>query len=321
MVLAAPALAQQRPQHTQYVLNNYVANPAVGGIESYTDVRASFRSQWVGVEGAPQTVYLTVHGSIGKHGASSPRNTKPNRFGFASKSAYKMARPHQGMGAIVQVDKAGLLRASTLNGSYSYHLPLTRYFTLSSGISAGITHYSVDLAGADPINPNDPFLTGGNLTKTKLDLGVGLWLYTPDFYVGVSGANLVRSKQDVVAGDAPALSQQRHFYTTAGVRFQPHPDLALIPSMMMKMTATAAPTIDLNLRALYNQQVWLGLSYRHTDAWAAMAGVNVNHLIDVGYSYEMPTSDLNQVSVGSHELVVGLKLSNRRKVICPQWVW
>lgn len=315
------ALAQQRPQHTQYVLNNYLTNPAVGGIESYTDVRTSYRSQWVGVEGAPRTVYASIHGSIGPSGSSSSKNTVPNRNGFGRRSSFKKAMPHQGFGAVIQVDRAGLLKASTLNGSYSYHLPLTGYFTLSSGISAGITQYNVDMMAANPVNTNDPYLATADLNRTKLDLGLGLWLYTPDFYVGISGAQLVKSKIDAGTGDTPSLAMMPHFYSTAGVRFQPSRDLALIPSIMAKMTATASPSVDLNLRALYNQQVWGGVSYRFGDAWAAMAGVNLNYLIDIGYSYEMPASTVRQVSVGSHEVVLGIKLSNRRKVICPQWVW
>ena len=58
--------AQQRPQYTQYVLNNYIINPALSGIENYTDVKISSRDQWVGLNGAPRTMYLTVHSPIGK---------------------------------------------------------------------------------------------------------------------------------------------------------------------------------------------------------------------------------------------------------------
>ena len=35
------ATAQQKPQYTQYVLNNYIINPALSGIENYMDVKLS----------------------------------------------------------------------------------------------------------------------------------------------------------------------------------------------------------------------------------------------------------------------------------------
>ena len=58
--------AQQKPHYSQYVLNQYILNPALTGIENYVDVKLSHRHQWVGLEGAPVTTYATIHGAIGK---------------------------------------------------------------------------------------------------------------------------------------------------------------------------------------------------------------------------------------------------------------
>ena len=60
------AFAQQRPHYTQYILNNYILNPALSGIENYTDLKISGRDQWVGLNGAPQTAYISLHSPIGK---------------------------------------------------------------------------------------------------------------------------------------------------------------------------------------------------------------------------------------------------------------
>src|SRR5438552_12446970 len=65
-LMAAVSLAQQRPHYTQYILNNYILNPALSGIENYTDVKLSVRDQWVGLNGAPKTCYFSIHGPIGK---------------------------------------------------------------------------------------------------------------------------------------------------------------------------------------------------------------------------------------------------------------
>jgi hypothetical protein len=46
--IAVTGFAQQRPHYTQYILNNYILNPAISGIENYTDVKLSARDQWVG---------------------------------------------------------------------------------------------------------------------------------------------------------------------------------------------------------------------------------------------------------------------------------
>src|ERR1700759_5276110 len=61
------SMAQQRPHYTQYILNNYILNPALSGIENYTDVKLSSRDQWVGLKGAPKTMYFSIQAPIGKH--------------------------------------------------------------------------------------------------------------------------------------------------------------------------------------------------------------------------------------------------------------
>ena len=50
--------AQQKPHYTQYILNQYIINPAISGIENYVDVKASHRRQWVGIQDAPVTTYF-----------------------------------------------------------------------------------------------------------------------------------------------------------------------------------------------------------------------------------------------------------------------
>lgn len=64
--LVLVANAQQRPYYTQYIMNNYIINPAVAGIENYWDVKASHRMQWVGLQDAPVTTYITAHGRLKK---------------------------------------------------------------------------------------------------------------------------------------------------------------------------------------------------------------------------------------------------------------
>ena len=59
-------IAQQRPYYTQYIMNNYIINPAVAGIENYWDVKVSHRIQWVGLQDAPVTTYFTIHGPLKK---------------------------------------------------------------------------------------------------------------------------------------------------------------------------------------------------------------------------------------------------------------
>src|SRR5437762_9595576 len=89
-VVLSTSFAQQRPHYTQYILNNYILNPALTGIENYTDVKISARDQWVGLNGAPQTFYLSVHGPIGK----KDYKTSPTSFNLPGQNPRGRSEEH-----------------------------------------------------------------------------------------------------------------------------------------------------------------------------------------------------------------------------------
>ena len=106
------AIAQQRPQYTQYVFNNYLLNPALSGIENYTDVKAGYRSQWTGLEGAPVTSYLTLSAPIGSDFVQGDATAMPayggeNPYSRMFTQNYQAAEPHHGIGLMVVSDAAG----------------------------------------------------------------------------------------------------------------------------------------------------------------------------------------------------------------------
>ncbi|MCX2740667.1 PorP/SprF family type IX secretion system membrane protein [Pontibacter anaerobius] len=308
MAVAMQAMGQQRPQYSQYMLNNYLLNPAISGIEDYADIRLSHRRQWVGIDGAPSTYYLSAHTPLNKGAASNK---------------YHRALAHHGVGAILHTDKTGPLRRTGLSVSYAYHLPLTTSINLSGGVSTGLIRNSINSADLDFSNENDPLLGGGDINNTVLDLNLGLWLYSRNFSIGVAGAQLLEDAGSFKAdtrGEA-GLDLQRHYFITASYRLEPTESIDVIPSVMVKLADPSPASIDASLRVMYAERFWLGGAYRHEDAIVAMVGVYISPLLDLSYSYDFTTSDLNRVSAGTHEVVLGFKLLNDNRIICPQWVW
>src|SRR5438034_10924812 len=102
MLLAIVGFAQQRPHYTQYILNNYILNPAISGIENYTDVKMSVRDQWIGLNGAPRTAYFTIQAPLGKsdYRTSATGYSVPgeNPRGRSYWENYTAAEPHHGIG-------------------------------------------------------------------------------------------------------------------------------------------------------------------------------------------------------------------------------
>jgi type IX secretion system PorP/SprF family membrane protein len=308
VVCVQAVFAQQRPQYSQYMLNNFILNPAITGIEDYADIRVSNRRQWVGLDGAPVTYYLTAHTPLNK--------------GFGS-TQYHRALAHHGIGATFHTDKTGPLRRTGVSFSYAYHLPLTNAINISGGASVGIIRNSINANDLEFGNGSDPLAGGGDLNNNIVDLNLGLWIYSRNFSVGVAGAQLLENVGSFSAAEEEraALDLQRHYFATASYRFEPTATLDVIPSVMLKLADPSPASVDVSLRTIYDERFWIGGAYRHNDAIVGMVGVYVSPLLDVSYSYDATTSNLNKVSAGTHEVVVGFKLLNSRRILCPQWIW
>ena len=54
--------AQQLPQLSQFMLNDFAVNPAIAGMNDYYQIKTSVRNQWVGIEDAPKTTLLSIYG-------------------------------------------------------------------------------------------------------------------------------------------------------------------------------------------------------------------------------------------------------------------
>src|SRR5215210_1601470 len=156
-LLASNLQAQQRPHFSQYMINNYILNPAISGVEDYTDVKSGFRRQWMGLEGAPLTYYTSAHTPLNKTditvSAIRNKDRRIKRIGLHQK-----ARPHHGVGFIAQVDKTGPLKSTSFDASYAYHIPFTNKIKLSAGIAGGMLKYRLNTNEVFLANQNDPTL-------------------------------------------------------------------------------------------------------------------------------------------------------------------
>lgn len=320
LLVVSQVSGQQRSQYTQYMMNNYILNPALSGIEDYTDVKMATRHQWVGLDGAPVTYYISAHTPLGKEVSQVKSGGSRKGVRKVNRNRFNKPYPHHGVGVMAMADKTGELKRNSFSASYAYHLPLTKDISFSTGAYGGVVGNTFNTGGATYINP-DPAVSAAYINKTYLDLGAGIWIYSRDFFVGFSGAQLLKSTQDVNSTESGSAGQlQRHFYGTGGYKIRLSPDFSFIPSVLVKVTPPSPVSVDLNLKAVYADRVWIGGSYRSKDSFSAMVGANVSYLLEVGYSYDLNTSNLSIANTGTHEVVIGLKLFNKGRAICPHWM-
>lgn len=322
--------AQQRPYYTQYIMNNYIINPAVAGIENYWDVKASHRLQWVGLQDAPVTTYLTIHGPLKKsayerESATTFHASGQNPRGEAYWQDYTSAEPHHGIGFTILNDKTGPLNRFAMYGTYSYHIGISPRTSLAMGVSAGITNLSLDASKLNFGGSNvDPAVAGSGVINTiKPDISAGLWLYSKDYFLGLAAQQII--PQQIAFSDNTVYLERGkllpHLFLSAGYRIQLTDDISFLPSTLIRYITPLPIGFDVNAKFQYQDLIWAGASYRYKDGFAALVGINVNHNINIGYSYDLQTSSLNTVSRGTHEILIGFLLGNKYGDWCPRNLW
>jgi type IX secretion system PorP/SprF family membrane protein len=322
------ARAQQKPHYTQYMQNQFIINPALAGIEAYKDVRVSHRHQWLGFNDGPITTYFSIHGPLGRANndrvPSVMRQQWDNPRGEEYWNDYKSSAAHHGWGLQIINDRAGPLANLTAQLSYAFHLPVSDVMNLSVGFSAGVNQVRLDASRLKFAITVDPAVfNSGVLNKVRPDFSAGLYLYGPKLFAGISAQQIVPQKLEFANNTARKVEGRTvpHFFGIAGYRMLLNEDWNLIPSVMLKFVQPSPMQVEGNAKLQYRDLLWLGASYRHEDGFAGMAGLNIGSNLSIGYSYDHTITDIGAFTRGTHEVMLGFKLSNRREDTCPRNVW
>lgn len=302
-------------------------NPALSGIENYTDVKLSMRDQWVGLSGAPRTLYLTIQTPIGKKdyktSATSFQVPGENPRGSRYWENYTASEPHHGVGLMILNDVTGLYNRFSADVSYAYHIGLSAKTNMSAGFAGGIMKISRDATRATYNNgdPSDPAQgTVADIYKIRPDLSAGIWIYSADYFIGLSAQQIIPQKISFV-DDTLGFKMVPHLFATAGIRLLLDEEINMIPSTMIKYISPLNPQFDLNVKFQYRDLLWIGGSYRFQYGYAGMLGLNIGNTFNVGYSYDYTTTKLGTVSKGTHEIIIGFLLGNRYDDSCPRNIW
>ena len=277
-------VAQQLPQFSQHIYNKQVLNPAATGSEMYIVSQLTHRSQWVGFGNAPTTQFLGVHSSIN--------------------------RKNYGVGGYIFNDSYGPFNNFGLNGSYAYHIEVSRKTKLGFGLSSTISQFSINGNKIELNNDIDPLINlSSSESSLKYNGSFGLLLHHDTYYFGFSALNIIPQKDKVFTSlDTPgALPAATHFNTIAGVGIDLDNDNTLYPSILVKYINNNPIQVDLNIRYIYSNIFEIGASYRSGDAIVAIVNMYVMEDLNLIYSYDFTTSNVSKASSGSHEITLRYK--------------
>lgn len=287
LIFASKVFAQQDPQYTQYMYNMNILNPAYAGSKGVTSIGILGRTQWVGVEGSPQTLTLSGHTSLG------------NNMGF---------------GLSVIHDEIGPVKEDNLYADFSYTIRVSEEARLAFGLKAGFTFLNVrELFTLEPDPLNVP------VNETSPNFGAGLYYYTNKFYLGLSVPNFLETIHlEKGNGIISTASEKMHYFLTSGYVFDIGEDLKLKPSTMIKAVAGAPLSVDVSANLLVEEKFEFGLNYRIDDSVSAMVGFQVNDDFRIGYAYDHTLTRFGNFNSGSHEIMLFFNF-NKRNIKSPRF--
>jgi type IX secretion system PorP/SprF family membrane protein len=307
----AKGYGQQTVQFSQYIFNGLAVNPAYAGYKQDLTLNLSSRLQWTGINGAPKTSTVSVDGLTNNSNI--------------------------GLGVIATSDVLGPQNTSSLYANYAYRLQLDDNDTrrLSFGLAAGLVQYSLDGSKFTATDVGDGTVPSGYESKLTPDFRLGVYYYTPDYYVGASVLNVLSGATSFI--DNPeVIRETRHVYLTGGALLPLTDNLDFKPSIMFKEDFKSPTNLDLNAYLLLNKIIWLGASYRtgvtiwnksnlqngldKSDAIAAIFELKVNDTFRFGYSYDFTTSQLSGYQSGTHEISLSLTFKSKKpRILSPRY--
>jgi type IX secretion system PorP/SprF family membrane protein len=277
--------AQQELQISQYMFNGLFLNPAYAGTHPYWSATVLHRSQWVNFPGAPKTNLLAVDGPI--------------------------KDKNMGLGFMVTNDNIGLTKINDISAAYSYRIKLGKKDgQLSFGLRAGIRNQTFNVADLQNIpDPNDPLYINGNQSVWTPKFDFGVYYYKERGYLGLSIPNVLavdsRKKDNTDAG------LRRHYYLNGGYVWKLSNSVDFKPSFLVKYEPTAPVSVDLNAHFLFNQRLWVGVSYRHNAAFVGMVEFAITPNLRAGYAYDYTTTAIRTFQGGSHEIMLGYDFTQK----------
>lgn len=275
--------AQQDPQYSQYAYNTMNVNAAYTGSRESLSLLTMYRTQWVGIEGAPKTISFNI---------DAPLNTR------------------NGLGISIIQDELGPSEETYLNLNYSHTLQLNKNgHRLALGLKGGAQMLSIDWTKGRFRDPDAQFNENIN-SKLLPSFGAGVFYYTNKFYLGLSTPNIIANQHYDAIAEATA-TDRIHLFLIAGYVFELSDQLKFKPSIFVKQVSGSPLSADVSANFLIHNRINLGVNYRWDDSMSGLLGIQLNRNFSIGYAYDYSITELNKYNSGTHEVFLHYQLRSK----------
>lgn len=286
--------AQQDAQFTQYMYNTISINPAYAGSQGALSVFGLYRTQWVGLDGAPETSSFSVN---------SPINNS-----------------NLGIGVSVVNDKIGPTNENTFSADLSYTIQTSADFKLSFGIKGTANLFNLDVNKLNMENQGDSQFQNLN-NKFSPNVGAGVYWHSDKAYIGLSIPNFIETNR-YNDNDIAIFKDKINYYLIAGYVFDldKYQYIKFKPALLTKMVEGAPLQVDVSANFMFADKFVVGVAYRWSAALSAMVGFQISDGLYLGYGYDHETTSLRHYNSGSHEIFLRYEfLKNYGKITTPRF--
>lgn len=279
-----PLYAQQDPQYTQYMYNTTMINPAYAGSRGTLNVFGMYRTQWVGLEGAPKTANISISTPLGDSGL--------------------------GLGVNFMNDRLGAMEENNIAVDLAYAINISYNYKLAFGLKGTANLLNVDYTKLTIYHPTDPVAQENISNKFNPNIGAGLYLYSDRAYLGISVPNFL-TKDRYDDNEVNTMRQKAHFYLMGGYVFELGKEVQFKPAVLAKAVSGSPLQVDATANFLFYEKFTLGAAYRWDASVSALAGFQVTKDLFIGYAYDFETTQLRHYNSGSHEVFLRFELFKR----------
>jgi len=282
------AFSQSDGLISHYMFNPLIINPAYAGFDEALTVNAMVKSQWTGVEGAPNTQIFSLHSPVTE----------------------KMS-----VGLILANDQMGPLNQKGFFATYAYRVPFSDGY-VSLGLQAGSTFYNMQTENFSLLNPMDPVFSGNNFNQAVPNFGSGILYARKNFYLGLSMPQLLRfSEEEFISHSL----QRQNTILYGSYSFTLNNDLQVNPTTLLYFRNGLPPEINVGANFLIRKVIWAGVLYRSQQTLSFLSKLMLNRQLTIGYAYDYHLGEVRSLANGSHEFLFSYTFNYKKRLVSPQY--
>jgi len=275
--------------------NKQVYNPAYVPVEGTSSIGLVYRTQWIGIEGAPDF-----------QGISFSMPLRNDRIG---------------LGINLKRVSVGLTSEILLESLYGYRFDLG-VGSLSLGMQLSLKSFNIDFTGDNVFTTDgvsiDPAVQDGSRSNQVFNFGLGAYYRTDHIFFGLSVPRVQNVELNSMS-EFDLSREERHVYAMMGASFDLNEEVSITPQVLYRWVNNTPSDLDVNISMSYLRKYNAGITYRlggDSDSFGEsldlILSMQLNENFLVGFAYDYTLSAIRMQSSGSIEFISKYRLGNAK---------